>query len=222
MKFFSLIVLTGLLVSCGGSSGGGSNGATAQNQESLEDAQGLYLASLRPLNTHLSGFIPSGQTEIVIKNNTFEVVSVLDDAASVTHRHNIHKGARCPDMRDDQNGDGYVDVNEALSVVGEIIIPLDSDLQTQTAGAFPRGSAMTYAKSTSIDLLMRDLREVDLDPSDHVVKLNDGEAFSLEGKVVLIHGASGFVNLPDSVATLPRETKQGSMPIACGILRKIQ
>lgn len=221
MKYFGLVFLSTLLVSCGGGSGSSSNNPVVQSQESLEEVQGLYRATLRPFNTHLSGFLPSGQTEIEIKGQNFEVNSVLDDAAPVTHRHNIHVGSRCPNMGDDLNGDGYVDVNEAFAVVGDIIIPLDSDLQSQNAGSYPRGSAMTYSRSINVDLLLRDLRDADMDPNDRVTKLTSGEDFSLEGKVVLIHGINSFTQLPDSVSALPRDTKQASMPIACGILRKI-
>jgi hypothetical protein len=218
MKYFGVLLISTLLVSCGG--GGSSNSNSQQKQESLEEARGTYLASLRPLNSQLSGFIPSGQTQIKIDGEIFSVKSVLDDGASVTHRQNIHLGIRCPNAGDDSNQDGYVDAEEALRAVGGIIIPLDSDLQAQTAGTYPRGSEMTYTRQIDLDLLLRDLRDRDPNPNDSVVKLADGESFSLEGRVVLIHGANNSVSLPESVASMNGETRQVSMPIACGILRK--
>ena len=121
-----------ILFSCGKDSGGGSStpSESAQQQEELM-TEGNYKAFLRPLNPSSNGFIPYGAAEFSLKGDQFTAKTYLDDDASVSHMQSIHMGTRCPTLSDDQNGDGLIDVQEALAVVGPAILPLDADLSTQ-------------------------------------------------------------------------------------------
>lgn len=220
-QFFAVSALF-LIISCGGSDGGGGSASGPQREEiALEEDQGLYLATLRPLNTHLSGFLPTGQMEIKVGGSAFQVKSVLEDDAPVVHMLNMHTSSECPSMGHDSNGDGLVDVNEMSVATGPVILPFDSDLSFQEKGEFPRGS-FTYVRSISVGALMQDLMAPDSNPNDHIVKLSAAESFGLEGKVVMVHGVNGGTTIPTTVTSLGNMTPQASIPVACGILRKIK
>lgn len=209
----SLFVLTlSLLAACGkdggGSDSGKSSGGSAAIQE--QEAQGSYRAIIRPFNNHLAGFLPTGFADITINGDNVTVKTMLDDDARVIHIQNIHTSTRCPNAGDDTNGDGYVDIHEAYAVVGKVLVPLDSDLNTQALGAglYPLGGGFTYVESASLKNLESD------------VKSRTGENLNLGGRVVLMHGVNATTKVPSTFGTLEGMTQQASAPIACGILKR--
>jgi hypothetical protein len=214
MKTHLIIFFLATLVACG--KGGGSNNSSGPgiipNPLSEEETiQGSYRAVLRPLNNHLSGFLPSGMAEIKISGNAFSVKTLLDDDARVIHMQSVHEGVTCPRREEhDLNQDGLIDIVEAKKASGEVYIPLDSDLNSARAGSavYPLGGNYTYIENASLSNLMEDM------------KIRTNRNLKLTGRVVLIHGVETTTKLPRTVATINGMPKAASIPIACGVLIK--
>jgi hypothetical protein len=193
----------------------------SEEVEPLSD--GTYHTILRPVNFHSNGFVPYGTATFHVNGDNFQVSTALDDDARVTHRQSVHLGSRCPNMSDDRNGDGFVDYQEALAVVGSVLLPLDNDVNAQLAGAenYPRGSGMTYNRTASVSRITADLWQADENGGDEIMKLASGAAMGLNSRVVLVHGTSNN-SLPTSVAARTGESAALSLPIVCGVLRKVK
>lgn len=206
MFVFSLTLLAACGGGGGGSGGSGSNAPTIQEQTS----EGSYRAILRPMNNSLSGFLPTGAAEMTITGDSVQMKTYLDDDAKVTHLQNIHVGTRCPNMSDDQNGDGLVDIEEAYGVVGKVLIPLDADINSAIEGEkiYPLGGGYTYTETASLSKLETD------------VKARTNENLNLGGRVVLVHGAASSTKMPATVATRDGMLMQASVPIVCGIIER--
>lgn len=230
MKASNVFVLSTLLglIACGGGGGGGGSGANIQDpvvitQEMAEATPGNYYTVLRPVNFHSNGFIPYGAATFTLKGDQLQVDISMDDDQRVTHRQTLHMGTRCPTLADDTNGDGLIDYDEAMSVVSSALMPLDGDLNSQMAGAeiYPKGSAMTYSKTASLSKINADLWKADEDPSDNVIKLDQGKSIGFEGRVILAHGTSPDSSFPSSLASYRGEPAHLSLPVVCGVLKKI-
>jgi hypothetical protein len=232
--FFVITLL--LLVSCGNNSGGGSGTQPAVNDGEVTEREapeaesereeettsndydmvpasaGTYYTVLRPVNFHSNGFIPYGAATFTVKDDLLEVSTSMDDDQAVTHRQTLHIGTRCPTLADDKNGDGFVDYDEAMTVVGPALMPLDNDISSQLAGAgvYPKGRAMTYNKSASLSGINADLWKADENPADNIMKLASGKGIGFENRVVLIHGTA-----------FEGEEAHISLPVVCGVLKKI-
>lgn len=224
MKITNSILLLSLvaLVACGGSKSGGNNSNNEQFQAE-EAANGVYHAHLRPMNPHSNGFLPHGGATFTIDGDKLFVKTFLDDDSSVTHRQSVHVGTRCPGPSDDQNGDGLVDYQEALRVVGPVLIPLDAELSTQEKGAevYPRGTGFTYTETVSRAQLMEDLWSPDGNPSDEMTHLARGEQLKLVGRIVLIHGTTSSSLLPATLSGRGSEAPNLSLPVVCGVISNI-
>ena len=224
-KFVSTILIGTCLItlaSCGGS-GGSSNSSTTRQEQQLDD-QGIYRAVLRPLNTAVAGET-TGTVEIRITGDDVVVESnVVGAPAGVKHLQNITTSNACPIT--DTNGDTFIDIAEALPATGQILIPLDSDLSEQLDGmdfgpiANSSGSYV-YKRSTTLSLMLADLRAFDPDPLDPVVKIAPEQDLNLSGRVLIVHGVDRSSNLPDSVATVGSVSREQALPIACGQLVRI-
>lgn len=205
---FLLVALT--LVSCGKDGGSGGSGRQEEEDrtEMVEATPGTYYSVLRPVNFHSNGFIPYGQATFKVAGDNLQVSVSLDDDQAVTHRQSLHLGSRCPTISDDSNRDGFVDYKEALRVVGPVIMPLDADLNSQSAGQdqFLRGPAMTYNKQASLSKINADL----------------GKNIGFEGRVVLVHGTTNQSHFPASLASYNNEPANLSLPVVCGLLSKVE
>lgn len=228
MKPTKIIALLSLLgcIACGGGNGGGGNsgmGIPSTNYELSEASTGTYYAVLRPVNFYSNGFIPYGSASFTVLEDQLQVSASLDDDQPVTHRQSLHLGTRCPTLDDDTNGDGFVDYNEAMDVVGPILMPLDDNLNSQLAGVevYPRGRSMTYNRVASLSQINSDLWKADENPSDEYVKLPNGKRIGFENRVVLVHGTSAQRNFPTSLGTFGSEPAHLSLPVVCGVLKKI-
>ena len=213
ITFFMLALTLSLLASCGSEKEGSSRSYSSQSPV-LENQQveGRYKALLRPLNIHLSGFIPVGAAEFKIEGDDIEVKTLLEDDASVIHMQSIHAGTRCPRLpEDDQNRDGVIDIREAYAVSGKVLIPLDSDLDSaeEGQGIYPVGSGFTYIENSSFTKMEDDVRQ------------RTGQKLNLRGRVVLIHGVDSITALPPTAAALSGMTAQASVPIGCGVIFKL-
>lgn len=207
------------LASCGGDSGGG--GSSSSRQEQQLDDQGIYRAVLKPLNSAVAGNT-TGTVQIRINGDDVVVESnVIGAPAGVKHLQNITTATACPTT--DTNGDSYIDIAEAQ---GKILIPLDSDLSEQLDGMdfgpIANGSgSYVYRRSTTLSMMLADLRAFDPDPLDPVVKISAEQDLNLDGRVLIVHGVDSSTNLPDTVATTGSLTKEQSLPIACAQLVRI-
>lgn len=211
--------MTLALVACGGGGGGGGSSMQAQ-MEPLTD--GTYYTVLRPINFSSNGYIPYGSATFKVSGDQFSAATTMDDDQRVTHRQSVHVGTRCPNQGDDRNGDGFVDYQEAMAVVGSVILPLDNDISSQAAGAesYPRGGGMTYNRSASLSRLSADMWQPDENAGDEIMKLASGEPVGLNSRVVLVHGTINS-SLPASVAARAGETPDQSLPVVCGVLKKV-
>lgn len=222
MNIFSLLVLLSV-VACNGGGGDSKSSGPERQSEMVEVTPGTYYTVLRPVNFHSNGFIPYGAATFTVEGDQLQVSTSLDDDQAVFHRQSVHLGSRCPTAKDDVNGDGFIDYNEAIAVVGKVMLPLDNDLSSQMAGAgfHPRGPAMTYNRSASLSAINQDLWKADEDGSDDITKLPNGKSFGLEERVVLVHGTSAKEGL-QSLASYRGEAPHLSLPIVCGVLTKVQ
>lgn len=227
MKRYNIAVLVALfgLAACGGGGGGGgSKGSSGQASQELTPATpGTYYTVLRPINFHSNGYIPYGAATFTVENESLKVNMSMDDDQPVTHRQSLHIGTRCPTEADDSNGDGFIDYNEAQRVVGKILMPLDGDINAQMAGAeiYPTGTGMTYSRSAALSDINADLWKADEDPSDIMMKLPSGKGIGFEDRVILIHGTSSQRSFPTSLASFNNEPSHLSLPVVCGVLKKI-
>lgn len=211
-KIITLFILL-CLTACGNDKSSNDQAANKMAiQDYVEASPGTYYSVLRPVNFQSNGFIPYGAATFTLTNDELKVNLALDDDQAVTHRQALHMGTRCPTLADDTNGDGFVDYDEAQRIVGQIIMPLDSDLNSQLAGAevYPRGPAMTYNKTASLQKINTDLLG------------QIGKSIGFEKRVVLVHGTSSQTSFPSSLAYYNGETANLSLPIVCGILEKIE
>lgn len=228
IKMIMMLTLLGL-VACGSDSGGSGSGSESKKenksvaQEMVEASPGTYYSVLRPVNFHSNGFIPYGMATFILKEDELQVSISMDDDQAVSHRQSLHLGTRCPTSTDDNNGDGFVDYEEALKVVGPALMPLDNDINSQLAGmeVFPKGPGMTYSKVASLAKINSDLWKVDEDSSDNLMKLSRDKGIGFENRVVLVHGTSFQSSFPSSLASHNGENANISLPVVCGVLNKI-
>lgn len=171
--------------------------------ESLE--MGEFRAILRPLNNHLNGWIPNGMANLSVSKDEFKIQSWLDDSANVIHRQFLTTSERCPTIKDDLNGDGFIDFKEAMGPKKRILIPLDSNLSmyAEESPQFPKGN-FNYELKIALNKL----------------QLPKNVSLNFLGKAVLILGTGPSKDLPNSVSTFENASPELSIPIACGIIEK--
>lgn len=190
-----------------------------------DNIQGRYAAHFTTLNPHVNGNIPGSAIVVREENKLRMFVRFSLGSPNAAHFQNIHMGKRCPQFpQDDTNGDGYIDIQEALAVVGPIIVPLDADISSQRSSnrfwpkAFADGS-YTWNETTSFKHFWNDLKAKDWDEKDDIVKLAEDQGLAITGKVVLIQGinAEKGKELPDTVASHKRYPAYVTLPVTCGI-----
>ena len=126
-----VLVIFFLIIACGKYR----DSAKEESEEIIKidgsNIQGTYAGTLYAMNINTTiGNI--GAAGVYRSYDIFKAfVKLYIGDQGVIHRQTIHLGSRCPTVRDDINGDGYVDLREAHFVVGNVIIPLDNDLDTQ-------------------------------------------------------------------------------------------
>jgi hypothetical protein len=207
--------MMGIIGSCGSD---GDNGNSSLQEE--QQQEGEYRVVLSPLNSDITG-VPSGSGEFSLLGNDFRAVMNVSLAGGTGHIQLITTGSACPDNTSDANGDGWIDVVEAINVTGGALIPLDRDLSSQAAGGFfPEGANYNYDESVSYSLMLSDLKLPDSDDSDIFVKLGADEDLNLEGKTVLVHGVPETQDLPPTVSGAADLSAQATLPILCGVITR--
>jgi hypothetical protein len=230
-KLLLLTVCSGLLLSCSKSGGGGGSKATSAvptiAETSESEMAGTYQAVFAPLNTNVSGHLNGSLTIVKEKNDFIADVRFSEGPASTLHTQTIHVGNRCPTLADDLNADGWIDGEELAQVVKEILIPLDDDISSQRMGlgTYPAADEFGYyfwSRATTLDKLMEDLHEEDINLTDDYVKLGNVKSLSMLGKVVVISGVPTTTPLPETVIGRGRMTPHQALPVACGVIRKLE
>ena len=226
----TLLIMSVALVACS-KSGGGSGGLPETHKPSVDkleiEMNGVYQAILKPVNGKVSGEYLNGSLTLVREQDEFIAdVRISGGPKSVLQTQSIHTGERCPDERDDLNGDGYIDAEEGIQVYREILIPLDDDLNSQRIGLgiFPVTDAFGHyfwSRSVSFEKMMDDLSEEDINPTDDYVKLYSGKSLLKSGKVVVLTGVPTTEILPETVLGRGRQTAHEALPVACGVIKKV-
>lgn len=200
-----------------------------ENEEPSDDQiHGTYLSRFTTLNSNVVGVVPGSLTfyRKPGEDRMMAFLRLFAGSPATVHPQNVHVGNRCPNMSDDTNGDGHLDINEVTAVVGKILIPLDSNLNSQAAGrnTWPVGDlsgSYHWERVVSFKRFLDDLSDTHSVYSDEYTKLAQGEKFDFAGKVVIIQGVAKDKELPETVATIERRTPQQTYPIACGIIQKV-
>ncbi len=226
MRYLTLFLLLPLSFSCGKKD----TGRMPTEEEVLyidgSNVQGVYQTTLAPVNLNTTmGNI--GSAGVHRSSDIFKAfVKLYLGERGITHRQSIHRGSRCPTLRDDINGDGYVDIREAMFVVGNIIIPLDGNIDSQREGShlYPQGNGIAggyfYERTASFSKLFEDLRDVDPNTLDEVDKIPYDKGISFHRKVVLILGVGRSTYLPESINSMSGLSKHQALPMACGVLKR--
>lgn len=223
LKTLTILVALLSLSACGDKDSGSTSDSGDGTQEVVDSdlvptepqpLEGQYEAILRPLNTSVSGFIPSGKALFQATEAGLTVTSYLEDDSKVQHIQSVHVGTRCPTMKDDANGDGFVDTVEMAKSVGKVLLALDADLNSLSAGqdSHPVGNAYTYVKEARVNDMLNDLYTND--------KLPAGSPLNLAGRVVVVHGTSDITRVPESVQTVNGLARNVTIPITCGIIKR--
>jgi hypothetical protein len=226
------VAVLSLLAACGKApSGRGVDNSIAEAERAAAAAaadgsniDGKYLATFTTLNGHVVGTIPGSATLMRNGDRFYAYVRLFAGSPEAWHPQNVWTGNRCPNLGDDLNGDGTIDIVEARRVLGEIIIPLDADLSSQNGlrNWYPKGDlsgSYFYEKMTSFRRFWADLKNSR--GNSDFKKLGPDEGLALEGKAVLIQGVGADKELPESVESEGRWRPFQTLPIACGIFRKV-
>jgi Cu/Zn superoxide dismutase len=173
--------------------------------------------------TAMNGEGATGTATISLTGDQFVARVVMTGTdTSLVHRQHIHAAAACPTAAADTNSDGFIDVLEGLPFYGAILVPLDGDISSQSAGAttFPSADSngeYIYADTASFATMLDDLTDADPDPNDPIVKLTSSD-LDVDSRTVVIHGVADTTTLPATVLSLPGLTPQQSLPVACGTI----
>jgi hypothetical protein len=229
-----LILLSfGLIISCGKTGNkdqGLAGNGVYQNETIMADGsniKGTYASVLRPLNKNIH--MPTLGTAAVQRvGDTFSAfVKIKSGQRGTTFKQAIYTGRRCPDIKDDLNKDAYVDINEALVAIGEIVIPLDINIDSQLGGSnnYPRGDIASgsffYRATASFERMFADLKTPDENSYDNVIKLGANDGLTFPGRIILIQGVNEKFFLPPTVGTVGVENAHETIPLACGVLWKV-
>lgn len=232
-KVVSSLAVLALAAACGKESDSSGKNSSTEGRVAQEVAQadgsnidGHYQAKFITLNPHVNGTIPGSANFFRKEDRLFVYLRLFAGGVRAWHQQFVYTGSRCPTMKDDKNGDGFIDINEAEAVMGKILIPLDSDVNTQSSGRrfFPLADLSGYyhyERIANFRRFLSDLQEEDKDPNDDTAKLGPDKGLVIAGKPVLILGVSETVELPDTVGTKGRHAAFQTLPIACGVFKKL-
>jgi hypothetical protein len=192
-------------------------GACSDGEELVLRDTELYAVSLTPLNG--SGVTGAAAFEVTEGGDFVVGMEVLSLADGQPHPQHVRAGPACPTSASDADGDGLIDVSEAATDFGLILIPLDEDLADPGVNGFPTGTPVEYQASVAYGVLMAHLDAADIDPDDSLVTL-DGEDLQLDARTVVIHGA--WVREGGVVAGgTEGATYDAMLPVACGTIDRV-
>lgn len=232
LPVFSLLLLCSCVDSgkSAGTSSSGSGSGISQNEEIMPDGsnvQGDYAADIWPVNYNLH-FKTIGMVGVKRDGDSFSAtVNMKYGPKGARVKQAIYTARRCPNLKDDLNKDAYIDILEARAAIGKITIPFDSDLDSQISGSgdYPVvdiNGKMFYSQSASFSRMFEDLKGIDENTDDQIIKLKEDEGITFPGRIVLFQGVPEKVALPESVATTDGESRHESLPVGCAVLWKVK
>lgn len=226
---FLIFVLISLSVSCGkNNQHSGSRLPPLESQKHNEESPGRYHSVLKVINSDFKDNQAYGTAIINIENNKMEVnLNLVHIPSATKHIQSIHASGKCPELTHDKNQDNFVDVVEGLDIFGKILIPLDGDINGQISGEnyFPttnKSGSYSYTEDADLDQLMSDLKTLDENPSDHVVKLSAYENINLTERTLVISVIGDSRELPTTVASIEDLSSEAYIPVACGTIVQIK
>ena len=187
-----------------------------------KEQDGLYRGSIRTLNKKTNSRI-RGQATVFINGIQFYAkIKVKTRWKDVRHIQAIFSGDECPELSDDTNKDGFIDIDEVKLRSGKMLIPLDGDLkgQTQKFAEYPvsnRFGSYVYGIAASLKMMLKDLK-IPKEGYDFLDNLVQGEKLNVTKRVVIIFGVPNYYKLPDSVKRIHGFSPQLSLPIGCSKL----
>ena len=220
-KIFAPLLLMSVmgmaLVGCGSDD---DDSSSSQVQQQDEQVQGTYQATFIPVNSVAANI--NATADINVNGDDVQINMTVTSASEGQHLQYVATGTECPTSSADTNRDGFVDAVEAQAVVGQILVPLDTNTNTQAGGAndYPSGADYNYTEDSSLAQMVTDLTAPDANTNDSVVKLPAGTTLQFAGQVIMIHGIPADTILPRSVAAFNGLTPAQSLPIACGVLNR--
>lgn len=232
------ILALSLVTSCGKdkdddkkSSGNRASENRPQNEAVVADGsniKGIYAADIVPVNNN-QHLLKLGVAAIQRDGDVFTArVKLKYGQRMTTLVQGIYTGTRCPTPKDDKNKDAYIDIKESIPAIGQMVIPLDGNLDSQLdgVGGFPTGDnilgAIMYSATASFERMFADLKTPDIIPDDNITKIKADEGLALEGRLIILQGINERVFLPPTAASLGERSPYKTIPVACGILRKVK
>jgi hypothetical protein len=196
--------------------------ARAQESHDHEKGSMLYTAEIHELNADLTNKNVSGTaTFIAAGGNLYVTIVVRGLAPSMMHLQHIHgfkastKKGSCPGSDADTNGDGVIDLIETHPYSGVTLIPFNAapaELKILTS-SYPKANEdglITYRKKIPLDTLKQNIRQK-----------YDIKKFSLENRVIYIHGIPDSASLPETIESLPGVPARVTVPVACGEIKAV-
>jgi hypothetical protein len=189
-------------------------------------SEGHYKATFTPLNSHLVDDAVAGEALIKIAPDDVTVqVTARGVPSKIFHAQFIHEAKACPILSDDANKDGIIDAVETVAASGKILLPLDSNLNSQIEKdvvSFPLANSAGeyfYNQSVSTKDLLSELVNKNSFASDFFTKIDD-RSLDFDGRQIVIYGVTNSISLPDGLPSLKQISPHASIPIACGTLVK--
>lgn len=181
-----------------------------------------YVASLQPMNSDVTGDQATAEATFTVDGDNLVInIDAKGLPPDIEHWQHFHgftddKVAGCPTSADDANGDGIIDLIETEAVAGTTMVPFDTDpvAMDVAEGEYPHAGAdgsFSYRQSVSMPALNAAFAEAFA-----------GQAPDLDRRVIFIHGVVTDTELPESVASLGPIPAHVTLPIACGVIERVQ
>lgn len=181
-----------------------------------------FAATLTPLNAQTGTVTGTSAVELAGDLMRVTVNATGVAGAGDLHLQFIGSGTSCPTQANDTNGDGFVDIVEALAATGAFLLALDTTLTSRivadTSG-FPTTNPIAYLQRARLSAVENSMRGAPTDQFQANIPVNGD--FNPAGLAVLVTGISSTVVLPATVQTMPGFTANESLPVACGTLSTI-
>jgi len=218
------IIFLSLVLSCSKQSSGGGEGLSLLQ---LPDFDGTYVIDFKPLNSSLSGMtLGSGKVNLI--SDHFSIgFDVKDSPSNTFHKQGLYYAKRCPTELDDSNQDGFLDELELSTILGDLILKLDSEfgLNADDEGIYPQSDTFghyIFYKEESFSKIKSYVFSPEMIPYDHVRKLTpEEEVLRPDELVIVLFGLPEDAYLPGSIRSLGIENDRSSFPIACSNIMKM-
>lgn len=187
-------------------------------------ASATYVAELHSLNTQVAGTPTTGTAWFTFSGaKTGEALTITVDVhgapPDMVHWQHIHgftndHTAACATAAN-AGPDDIVDITNTGGVSGTTMIPLDTNPVGMDVphGDYPKANASGdyhYQETVQLSALKAAFRKHF--PGDHL---------DLARRVIYIHGVPADTKLPDTVKSLGTIPAQVTLPIACGVIERV-